>query len=74
MLDLEVIPLQNLQPSSHLALRVLKTEEPCEGRMVGADQEALAMQVWPEMPHGQDHSQQLPSGHAVIALCPTECG
>ena len=24
------------------------------------------------MPHGQDHSQQLPSGHAVIALRPTE--
>ena len=36
--------------------------------MVGADQEPLAMQVWLKMPHGQNHSQQLPSGHAVIAL------
>ena len=72
MLDLEVVLLQSLQPSCHLALRVLKTEEPREGRVVGADQEPLAMQVWLEMPHGQNHGQQLPSGHAVIALRPAK--
>ena len=52
-----------------------KTEEPREGRMVGAGQEALAMQVWPEMPHGQNHSQQLPPGSRSNYAPPDlECG
>ncbi|XP_069040864.1 uncharacterized protein [Lepisosteus oculatus] len=70
--DSEVVLLQDLYPSCHLPLRLLKVEQPGEGHMVGPQPEPGPEQVRPEVVDRRHHRQQLATGHAVVLFSPSQ--
>ena len=57
MLHLKVVALQELQPPSYLAFGFFETEQPCEGCVVGADEEVATVEVGLELVDGSNHGE-----------------
>ena len=64
----EVILLELIKPSRHLSFGTLHLKEPCEGCVIGSNQEFASIEILMEMFNSPDNRQQLLPRSTVVLL------